>query len=94
MQYLRVTWKNFDVNSPILLYSELDDHRWEKRKVEIFRSGRPGFAGQTDSARDTMLGLEPIPALSEIASDPQFEPIEISAAEFERVWAEATFGSQ
>ncbi len=34
----------------------------------------------------TRLGEEPIPPLSEIASDPQFEPIEITKEEFEEIW--------
>ena len=35
-----------------------------------------------------MLGIEPVPPISDIAKDKQFQPKEITKAEFERVWVE------
>jgi hypothetical protein len=89
MQYIRVLWKHTHPDDPTLLYSELDEARWEVRKVEVFRDGRLGYASGTDSKGNTWLGIEPVPALSEIALDPQFEPAEIPKDEFEEIWLRA-----
>jgi hypothetical protein len=67
----------------------MNEARWEVRKVEIFREGPPGIASATLSTRDAMLSEKPIPPISEIASDPQFEPREITKEEFEEVWSRA-----
>jgi hypothetical protein len=90
MEYIKVIWKHDIPDEPIVLYSELDDNRWETRKVEVFRVGSPGYAGQTSSSRSTRLGIVPVPELSKIASDPEFEPMKITKEEFEKVWLEAT----
>jgi hypothetical protein len=89
MTYLKCKWIHSSPEYPILLYSELDENRWETRKVEIFRDQRIGFAGDGIESADTQLGAMPVPPLEEIARDPQFEPVEITKAEFERVWAKA-----
>jgi len=88
MNYIKVNWIHSFPNEPTLLYSELDNDRWEKRKVEIFADGHCGYASLSESERSTRLGEEPIPSLTQIASDPQFKPIEIPKEEFEKVWTE------
>ena len=70
-----------------MLYSELDDRRFEVRKVEVYRDGHAGYASASEEVGGTMLGLVPIPKLDEIADDPAFEPVEINAVEFEEVWS-------
>jgi hypothetical protein len=87
MKYLRVGWKHQHLDEPVILYSELDDNRFEVRKVEVFRNGRCGYASAEGASGGTKLGLLAMPELSEIAKDPQFEPIEITQEEFETVWA-------
>jgi hypothetical protein len=57
------------------------------RKVEVFADGYFGYASSTESGASTRIGHDPIPTLAEIASDPQFEPVEIAKQEFEEVWA-------
>lgn len=89
MIYLRCRWNHSVPGEPTLLYSELDDERWERRKVEIFADGRAGYADRYQESGDTRLGLAPVPALSDIAADPQFEPAEVSKEEFELVWNDA-----
>ncbi len=89
MSYIKVKWGHDRDDDPILLYSELDDGLWEMRKVEIFRDGTIWFASREASRGDTGLSIEPLPPLSEIASDPQFEPFVISRDEFEEVWRRA-----
>ena len=87
MKYIRVKWIHDHLDDPIWLFSEIDDDRWEVRKVEIFKDGRTGYASPDESVGGTFLGEAPIPPLDEIAADPQFVPRDISADEFERAWA-------
>ena len=89
MTYFRCKWNQESPNFPIMLYSELDDLRWEVRKVEVYRDGRMGFADRERESGGSGLGLVPTPPLGEIAADPEFEPVEITALEFEHVWSEA-----
>jgi hypothetical protein len=86
MSYLRVLWKHSLADEPVELISELDESRFEVRKVEIFRDGCKGFASKAESARGTSLSIEPIPDLTEIAADPQFCAEEILREEFDLVW--------
>jgi hypothetical protein len=88
MEYIKVIWRHDFKDEPVLLYSELDDARWEVRKVEVFRDGTYGYAGDEQEYRSG-LGLVPVPSLAEIARDPEFEPSQISNAEFEAVWLAA-----
>jgi hypothetical protein len=89
MRYIRVRWIHSNPDSPVDLYSELDDQRWEVRKVEIFPDGRAGLAGPNGSTVATRLGEKPVPPVEEIGRDPEFQPEEISPAEFEAVWDSA-----
>jgi hypothetical protein len=87
MRYIRVKWIHTLPDEPTLLYSEVDDGGWERRKVEIYPDGTAGYAGPGESFGSTLLGEVPFPPLDEIAADPQFEPCEISRGEFEQVWS-------
>jgi hypothetical protein len=89
VNYLKVVWHHSFPDEPKLLYSELDDDRWEVRKVEIFPDGKQGYADKFIASGGTRLSKEPLPSIADIAIDPQFEPLVISRAEFESVWAEA-----
>ena len=87
--YLKVHWKHQFDEEPVLLYSELDSDRWENRKVEIFEDGPMVPAASGVRSGKTRLGEVPLPSIAEIAADPQFEPIEITAEEFEEIWKRA-----
>ena len=84
--YLRVLWRHSSPDEPVELFSELDAERFEVRKVEVWADGRTGYASQDTEVGGTRLGELAVPALSAIAADPQFEPHEISRAEFDRRW--------
>jgi len=86
--YLRVEWIHDSDDEPVLLFSELDRDRMELRKIEIYRSGRADRCDQQSRSGTTMLSVEPIPAIEEIASDSQFLPVEIARQEFESVWSD------
>ena len=68
------------------LVSELDEERYETRKLEFFANGRVGFASSETSSEGTMLGVAPLPPLSEINSDPQFSGLSIGSADFGALW--------
>lgn len=89
MIYILVKWTHNLNDEPVLLFSELDDERWEKRKVEVYADGRMGYASGEERVGNTGLGKVPVPSLDEIASDPEFDPSEISQMEFERIWVKA-----
>ena len=91
MSYIKVFWRHEFQNEPFTLYSELDDQRFEARKVELFSDGRTAFSCTSCSSLSpsSQLGMLPIPDNDEIARDPQFEIFEIDAEEFELVWKSA-----
>jgi len=86
MNYICVKWKHSRSDDPVWLYSEIDANRCETRKVEIYADGRYGFASAKESSAGTRLGEAPIPSLTEIAYDHQFEPAEFTKDKFEVVW--------
>lgn len=89
--YLYAKWKNAPADSPVEFYSELDDARWEKRKVEVFPDGYLGYASSASSSNDgTRLAIVALPPLQEIARQIEFDARAISAEEFEAVWKRAT----
>ena len=61
------------------------------RIAQVFRNGQCGYASAEASRGGTKLGILAMPQLSEIARDPQFEPVEITCEEFEGVWARMGF---
>ena len=64
--YLKVEWKHDIDDEPVMLYSELDDHRMELRKVEIYRDGRADTADRESRSGTTKLSIEPLPPIDEI----------------------------
>ena len=89
LEYLACKWHHDDAGYPIELYSELDDGRWEVRKVEVFRDGRMQCASASGASGDTCLGLMPVPSLAEIAANPEFTPAILDHATFEEIWNRA-----
>ena len=94
MTHIVVTWHHENADYPVELFSELDDKRFEVRKVEVFRGGRRCFADASSHSGNTALGIEPVPPLDEIASDRQFTPRTITREEFEAAWIAATRPSE
>ena len=88
--YLYSKWKDSPAGCPVEFYSELDDFRYETRKVEVFKDGKLGFASSAVASDDTQLGIVPVPPMSEIISQTEFESREISQREFEDKWQAAT----
>ncbi len=89
MEYIKVAWKHNSKEYPSVMYSELSSDRYEIRKVECFSDGSSTYAYDKKSTGMTALGELPVPALSEISGDAQFEPTDINKQEFEEIWTKA-----
>lgn len=81
MTYLRVDANRADPDAPILVFRELDAHRLEVRKVEVYRNGRSAYASAADSAGGC--SLSPDAVLQPTAVD-------ITREQFEDAWERAT----
>jgi hypothetical protein len=84
--YIDVTWHHDDPAYPVRLVSELDENRWEHRKLEFYRDGRVGKASKAGATLDTALGTEPIPSIEDINSDRQFSARPMECDAFEGLW--------
>lgn len=86
MEYIDVEWVHKSEEEPIRLVSELDESRFEVRKLEFFRDGSVGFASSELTNLGTELGTLPVPPLAEINSSSEFLGVSISGDQFERLW--------
>ncbi|WP_369803510.1 hypothetical protein [Cohnella sp. OV330] len=86
--FIKVIWFHQEIEDPVLLYSELDQSKFEKRKIELFRNGKIGLA-DTELELNSMLGICEVPPLTEINMNPEFFGFEINKDEFECVWNDA-----
>ncbi len=89
MRYIKCEWLHEHPEEPVLLYSELNDDRYEVRKVERYVDGRTGFSSPAAESLGTLLGSVPVPEIAEINADRQFRCVEIARSEFEQVWQAA-----
>jgi hypothetical protein len=90
MSYIKVLWIHHKNDYPIVMFSELSEDRYETRKVELFANGTMTYAKEASSNGVTQLGEVAVPSLEDIASDPEFNPVEITKTEFEEIWDKAT----
>jgi hypothetical protein len=88
MEYISVFWKHESNGDPVRLVSELDDERYERRKLEFFRDGTVGVASTEREDARTMLGIAPVPPLAQINEDPEFEGTAIGKSEFDGLWSQ------
>ena len=89
MRYLCVRWVHDFPEEPVWLYSEVDDDRWETRKVWIFPNGSMERADGSNHTERVWLAVIQIPDSKVISMQPEFEAKDISADEFEQVWEKA-----
>jgi hypothetical protein len=89
MLYLCVQWHHKVQDEPVWLYCEMDESRWEQRKVEVYAAGTHDWADHDASTGKTMLGDQEIPGLEEVAESGEFTPRAISRDDFEEVWRKA-----
>lgn len=87
--YLKVQWHHELPDEPVWLFSELDDERYEVRKVELFRDGSRTYADASRHSGSTMLGEIPTPSIAEFSELEEFTALEIEPSEFEDQWINA-----
>ena len=87
MKYIHCLWIHNHPEEPVVLVSEVDIKWFECRKVEIWRSGRIGWADKNGSSEGTELNLYSLLSLEDINSDPEFLAVEIAKEDFEIHWA-------
>jgi len=86
MEYIDVAWRHENPDYPVRLVSELNDQRFEVRKLEFFADGTVGFASEDCSVRGTELGTVAVPPLDEINAESQFHGLSVDRASFEELW--------
>jgi hypothetical protein len=86
MRYLYIKWVHKDPGSPVHIYSEIGNDGYEMRRMEIWANGRKGFADANEEVGGTALSSMAIPSLSEIAAQPEFQPKQIVAEDFHKLW--------
>jgi hypothetical protein len=92
MKYIRLKWNHTNPDEPVWIFSELDAHGKEVRKIECFLNGFCDVANETASSGTAALMTSPLPDLSLLARrDPEFTPVEITREQFEEVWTKRQF---
>ena len=87
MRYVKVAWHHDFEDEPVLYFSELGEDGYETRKVQVFRNGRSEWADEGHETGSVGLSEIPFSSVEEISSREEFDAMEISVGEFERVWA-------
>ncbi|MCI9332082.1 MAG: hypothetical protein HFG05_07915 [Oscillibacter sp.] len=89
MKYVLVEWDHDLDDEPYLIYSELDDHRYEKRRVEFYRNGITFSYGE-ERGNEGALASEPFPedlrTLRPEEMEGDFVAQEISPSLFYEIW--------
>ena len=86
MKYYKCKWNSPSKEDPFNLIFEVDDKSYEKRKIEIYKNGKYGYAYDNIEINGTRLGKVPLPSIDEIIADKEFEIKEIKNVEFEFLW--------
>lgn len=66
MEYIKTIWKHKHLNEPEIIYSELDENRWEIRKLEIYKNNDFGYATKSIEYNGSGLALIPFESVEEI----------------------------
>lgn len=88
MHYVTVEWKHAAPDEPTHFYYELDEDRYECRKIEVYRDGITHSADATHGQGSTFLSWEPHPPLAAVNADSEFCAQEITREDFESVWSQ------
>jgi hypothetical protein len=92
VRYQRVVWHHDFDDEPVVLWSEVGDDGFERRKVDEYRDGRTDYADEVDATGSTDLSDQAMPTVAEIDTDDEFSASAITREEFESVWRRATGG--
>jgi hypothetical protein len=64
VRYQRVVWHHDHPDEPIVLYAEVDDDGWERRKVDEYRDGRLDRADASGGSRNKRAASQVVSDLS------------------------------
>jgi hypothetical protein len=72
VRHQRLIWTHSFDDEPVVLWSEIDDDGFERRKVDEYRHGRLDYADKGVSTGSTRLSDQPMPPLEQINADREF----------------------
>lgn len=88
-RYFAVRWHHDEPDDPVRIFEELDEERFETRKVEEFADGRLLRTDRIAPESGATLSWEPIPLEEEIARQEEFTVEPLSAEQFQDLWERA-----
>ncbi len=82
MEYVKYYWDYIDMQTPILIFAELDEERYSTRQIEIFPDRHIEYLG----IHEAYVSEEPYDSNEEINNMGEFQIFNISQLEFETLW--------
>jgi hypothetical protein len=93
MTYEKLRWLQNLPGLPVLIFSEVDEARWEVRRIEVFADGTMRYADR-DTPHDANTGLSEVQmSTGRSAGNPEFVFETIDADGFDKAWQAARAGS-
>ncbi|NBH16533.1 hypothetical protein D3Z55_03365 [Clostridiaceae bacterium] len=87
MNYILLNWFHNLDDEPYKIYSEIDDQRYEVRKIELYKNGTMSICDEKMIHSQNELADVAFPEdLDEINQDRQFFTQYINKEEFESLW--------
>lgn len=87
MEYVLLEWFHDIEDEPYLIYSEIDNQRYETRKIEVFKNGTYLRCGEEILNSSIDLADIAFPEnIDEINQDKQFHAKYITKKDFEKIW--------
>lgn len=87
LKYILLKWLHNLEDEPYLIYSEINDQRYEVRKIEVYKDGTIHKCDEQIADPQIKLGDVEFPEnLDEINQYKQFYAKYISQEEFESIW--------
>lgn len=87
LKYILLEWSHDLDDEPYKIYSEIDDQRYEVRKIELYKNGTAYRCDEKMIDPQIELADVVFPEdLDEISQDRQFFARYISKEEFEKMW--------
>jgi hypothetical protein len=83
MLYYKTIWNHTNDYDPIVMYSSIDEERYEMKRLDIFRDGHVAYF---DTRTPMELSEDPYPSdFDEINATDEFDVSEISSIDFENI---------
>ncbi|MFS1975323.1 DUF6881 domain-containing protein [Vibrio splendidus] len=89
MNYIKLDWTHLSADKPTTFYIELDENRYETRKVVVYLSGKMLYIDEVDFTKDVFLSEHPFPSHEEISTSDTLNSVDIPKCDFEQLWKKA-----